>query len=739
MKINGSLVFDASSASEIQNLRVQKVVTNPTAEVADVGRLIYNTTNKTIYIGRDEGSSVYSWQALATGGDATALQNEVDALELALGDFFNSDGTFNGTLANALTNVDGATSLSEVLEQLDAAVSGKDALAELVDVDVAGVANTNLLQYNSTTSKWEDKAIGAASGVQAHDAGLDALATGGTGLVAMDGDSAFFRTLTMPAEGLSVTNGNGVAGNPTLALANDLAALEGLSGTGIAVRTGTDTWAQRTVVAGVGGTIVVTDGNGVAGNITLEQQSLTIPTNAGTFNKFNYDTYGRVTAVEAVAQADITGLVDAVYVNVSGDTMTGNLNMGGTATVTGLAAPTNASDAVTKNYVDNAVAGMTWEAPVLGIYATQTALDTAVPAPATGARYALEDAPARIVQWSGSAWVAENLVDGAAFFNSSTDTGYVYNGTAIVPFTGGGALVAGNGLLLTGNQIDVNFGAGITMLPSDEVGVHVYNYTGSAIAFATSGGARVATEAAAVSGDLLSLFLDGASLTQSGTGLKIADAGVTEAHLNTSVAGAGLVGGGGTALAVNVDDVTLEVASDVVAVKDSGITTAKIADGAVTNAKLANDNIQFVTDLGSTAISALGTNLNLVGGIGMITTGDGASTVTFDFDGTDVSVGDLNDVTLNTPTDGEVLVYSGTAFENRKVYHLHEQGSAATTWNVTHGLNQKYCNVTVVDDTDEVVIPQSVSFTNDTSLVVTFNTAVAGKVVVMGVQTIAPV
>lgn len=735
MKINGSLVFDASSASEIQNLRVQKVATNPAADVADVGRLIYNTTTKTIYIGRDEGSSVYSWQALATGGDATALQIEVDALEAALGDFINTDGTFNATNANTLLNVDGATTLSEVLEQLDAAVSGKDALAELVDVDVAGVGNTDLLQYNSVTSKWEDKAIGAASGVQAHDAGLDALATGGTGLVAMDGDTVAFRTLQMPTEGLSVTNGNGVAGNPTIALANDLAAVEALSGTGIAVRTGTDTWAQRTVVGGVAGTIVVTDGNGVAGNITLEQQTLTIPTNSGAFNKFNHDVYGRVTSIEAVAQADITGLVDAVYVNVAGDTMTGNLNMGGTFTVTGLAAPSNSGDAATKNYVDNAVAGMTWESPVLGIVASSAALPGA---PAAGDRYAVEDAPARIVQWSGSAWVAENLVDGAAFFNSATDTGYVYNGTLIVPFTGGGALVAGNGLVLTGNQIDVNFGAGITMLPSDEVGVHVYNYTGSAIGFATSGGARVATEAAAVSGDLLNLFLDGSSLTQSATGLKIADDGVTEFHLASSVAGSGLLGGAGVPLEVNVDDATLEVAGDVVAVKDGGITTVKIADGAVTNVKLANSIITFQGDIGTSAPIALGSDMFMEGGFGIETNGVGTG-VQINFDGDDVSVGDLNDVTLDTPAGGEVLAFSGTQFTNLKMYHLHDQAGASTTWTVTHNIGQKYCNVTVVDDTDEVVIPQSVSFTDANELVVTFNTAVAGKVVVMGIQTILPV
>lgn len=76
------------------------------------------------------------------------------------------------------------------------------------------------------------------------------------------------RTITGPAEGITVTNGDGVAGDPTLALANDLAGLEGLAANGLAARTATDTWAVRTITAPAAG-ITVTNGDGVAGNPTL--------------------------------------------------------------------------------------------------------------------------------------------------------------------------------------------------------------------------------------------------------------------------------------------------------------------------------------------------------------------------------------------------------------------------------------------------------------------------------------
>jgi len=67
----------------------------------------------------------------------------------------------------------------------------------------------------------------------------------------------------------------------------------------------------------------------------------------------------------------------------------------------------------------------------------------------------------------------------------------------------------------------------------------------------------------------------------------LADDAVTAAKINPDVAGEGLVPNATTgALDVNVDNVTLEVASDIVQVKDSGITTAKIGSQAVTLDKI---------------------------------------------------------------------------------------------------------------------------------------------------------
>jgi hypothetical protein len=79
--------------------------------------------------------------------------------------------------------------------------------------------------------------------------------------------------ITQPAAGITASGGPiTTSGSITLALANDLAALEGLSSTGIAVRTAADTWAQRTIT-GTTNRISISNGNGVSGNPTIDIDS----------------------------------------------------------------------------------------------------------------------------------------------------------------------------------------------------------------------------------------------------------------------------------------------------------------------------------------------------------------------------------------------------------------------------------------------------------------------------------
>lgn len=149
----------------------------------------------------------------------------------------------------------------------------------------------------------------AAIGAQAADGDLTALAAlAGTGIVVRTAtDTMTVRTLTAGA-GVTVSNGDGVSGNPTVSLPNvgtagtyqavttdaqgrvtggsnpttlagygitdaqpldnDLTAIAALGSTGLIARTGAGTVATRTITAGTG--MTVTNGSGAAGNPTLD-------------------------------------------------------------------------------------------------------------------------------------------------------------------------------------------------------------------------------------------------------------------------------------------------------------------------------------------------------------------------------------------------------------------------------------------------------------------------------------
>ena len=73
---------------------------------------------------------------------------------------------------------------------------------------------------------------------------------------------------TAPTSGFTITGSPiTTSGTLTFALNNDLLGVENLSTTGLATRTAANTWATRSIVAGSG--ITVTNGDGVSGNITI--------------------------------------------------------------------------------------------------------------------------------------------------------------------------------------------------------------------------------------------------------------------------------------------------------------------------------------------------------------------------------------------------------------------------------------------------------------------------------------
>jgi hypothetical protein len=124
------------------------------------------------------------------------------------------------------------------------------------------------------------------------DATLTALAAYNTnGVICQTAADTFAgRTLTAPAAGLTITNPAGIAGNPTFALADDLAAIEALSGTNtIYYRSGASTWTGVTVGTGLsfsGGTLSAT-GGGFEASPTIPDTSGYTLQNTGTASMAN--------------------------------------------------------------------------------------------------------------------------------------------------------------------------------------------------------------------------------------------------------------------------------------------------------------------------------------------------------------------------------------------------------------------------------------------------------------------
>lgn len=457
--------------------------------------------------------------------------------------------------------------------------------------------------YNVAGS-WTAGVPGSASNVQPYDLGLSNLAAKTTtGLISQTGNDTYTSvTLVAPAAGLTITNANGVAGNPTFALADDLAALEGLTTNGLIIRTGTGTATTRTIT-GTAGRITVANGDGITGNPTLDLATVA-NSGTGTFLKLVVDSYGRVTGTSAVTTSDITTLVGGIYVDVTGDSMSGNLTMTGGSTVTGLPDPVNASDAANKNYVDNAIAGISWKTAVhagtvanITLSGTQTIDGVAL---SIGDRVLVRNQTTTsengIYIVASGAWVRSldantpQELEGAAVFvqqgTANANSGWVQTADittiGISPviwsqFSGSSTYIAGNGLDLTGNTFSVNFGAGIAQLPADNVGIDLYNSANSALILTNNGTTR-----STLAGDQLALLIPaGSGLTQDSTGLYIGNGQVTNAKLaNSSISlaadsGTGTVSLGGT-LTVNgtsAQGISTSVATGTITVTAANATT----------------------------------------------------------------------------------------------------------------------------------------------------------------------
>ena len=173
--------------------------------------------------------------------------------------------------------------------------------------------------------------------------------------------------------------------------------------------------------------------------------------------------------------------------------------------------------------------------------------------------------------------------------------------------------IAGDGLAAASNQLAVQVDDSTIETNSDALRLKDDGVTGAKLAPAVagvglgqdgsgnldvqvSGAIHVASDKVSLTGSLagdcldkgatdgvdsirtLHVVADESTIESAGrSSLRVKAAGITATQLATSVAGDGLTGGGGSALAVGVDDSTIEIDSDALRLKDDGVTGAKLA------------------------------------------------------------------------------------------------------------------------------------------------------------------
>lgn len=251
-----------------------------------------------------------------------------------------------------------------------------------------------------------------------------------------------------------------------------------------------------------------------------------------------------------------------------------------------------AADAILATKIQTAIAGISWKNPVKQMVADVTARNAVTGVVAGDRVYVAADH--KVYTYVSSSYDAGvSMTTGDAFFDKSSTVPYVFNGTLMVQFNGAAGLTGGLGLVLTGNNLDLDL--------------------------ATNGGLRFYPD-----GDnpnnTVGLRLDGASLEVGASGLKVGQAtldlisatssavaaeatraGIAEAAIRAELDATQVAAGLSTAGAY-VAETTAHYINDATSLKGADL----LLDGAI---KTVADALAA---LGSGSITALQTEVNFV-------------------------------------------------------------------------------------------------------------------------------
>lgn len=440
------------------------------------------------------------------------------------------------------------------------------------------------------------------------------------------------------------------------------------------------------------------------------------------------DADGKITSSALISVAELNrldGVTDNVQVqldlkqedlgytpvNKAGDALTGDLNFGGSHTLLNLAAPTDPTSPVRLIDLDNMKAGLDFQQDVLATQVDDTLDPTTFNSlPESAQRFIITDvtdlnaafgtiagvANGDIVVKSGNKYVVAYDVSeqgpGVLVWDREAVKYKKYDGTTWSEQGGLSGVTVSAGLEKNGNVLSVKFGAGVANLPTGEIGLDVDAAKGLRLVDPTTGDASTATDAV-----LALLLKDAGGLSVDATGLRIANEGVKASNIAADVAGNGLEGGAGTALAVKAADATVVVTS----------TGVKIGDLSASYLSLTDDAASIAGQIAVPAPTADASIAN-------------RKTVT-----DAVSVVSESVTALSTRVDGNQFVFDGT------------QGAAQAVYAIQHNMGNRFVSVDIYDETYGQLLPDSVVLTDANTVTVTLAMAQKIRAVITGKKVVA--
>lgn len=340
-------------------------------------------------------------------------------------------------------------------------------------------------------------AFAKTSEIQPLDGDLTAIAgLTGTGILTRTGTdtwsldtNTYLTTGTAASTYLTISN----AASNYQPLDADLTAIAGITATtGLLKKTAANTWTLDTNTYLTGNQTITVSGDASGSGTTSISVTLASVGTAGTYTKVTTDSKGRVTAGTTLSASDIPTLTASKISDFDTQVRTSRLDQMAAPTasvnlnsqkITGLATPTQGTDAANKDYVDSAVQGLTAKDSVkvattanITLSGTQTIDGIAVVA---GDRVLVKNQTTAnqngVYVVAAGAWSRatdsdtwNELISAYYFVEQGTangDNGYLITVDAggtlgvtdvtVVQFSGAGQITAGAGLTKTGNQLDI--------------------------------------------------------------------------------------------------------------------------------------------------------------------------------------------------------------------------------------------------------------------------------------------